>query len=107
MSAATSKAIVLLALIVAPCVALAVVFGGTNLGFGDYPKHSCSKPNKPYKPYQFTDQWQLDRYNAEVRSYNRDLEVFLSCIDEYLDNSKNDIKRIQEKAQEALNDAKS
>ena len=75
--------------------ALALVFGGTNFGFMGYPDHTCSEP---YKPYQFTDQYQVDRYN-------RDMEEYIDCINEYVDNAANDIKRIQESAQSAIDEA--
>lgn len=107
MATATVRTVVIVALVLVPCLALAIVLGGSNLGLFGYPSHSCSKPQKPHKPFQFTDQWELDRYNAEVRRYNSELELYFSCINEYIDNSKNDIRRIQEKMQEAIRDAKS
>lgn len=77
--------------------AMAYVFGGSNLGFLGYPKHSCSQP---YKPFQFTSQSQVNMYNA-------DLEVYFNCIDSYVENAKNDIDRIIEAANEAISEANS
>jgi hypothetical protein len=91
-----------------PSIALAVVFGGSNLGFMGYPSHTCSPPySKPIKPYQFTSQWEIDQYNSEVESYNYELETYMSCIDEYVENAKNDIQRVKEGANAAISAANS
>ncbi len=74
--------------------ALALVFGSSNLGIFGYPDHTCSKP---YKPYSFTTQWEVDSFNAELTTYYK-------CIDEYVDAAKNDIDRIIEKANEAVDE---
>ena len=75
----------------------AVIFGGSNFDFSGYPKHKCSKP---YKPYQFTDKYEVDRYNNELQHY-------INCIEEYVMNSNNDLKRVQEAAREAISEANS
>jgi hypothetical protein len=88
--------------------AVAMVFGGSNLDFLGYPSHTCTAPySKPIKPYSFSSQWEVDQYNMEVENYNRERREFISCIEEYVDNEKNDIKRIKEKANEAINEANS
>jgi len=38
----------------------------------------------------------------EVDSYNSRRREFISCLQEYLDNAKNDIERIKEKMNEAV-----
>jgi len=87
---------------------VAMVFGGSNLGLFGYPSHTCSPPySKPVKPYSFTDQWQIDQYNSEVEDYNYEMQSFRDCIRSYVDNAKNDIKRIKKKANEAINEANS
>lgn len=83
----------------------AVVFGGSNLGLFGYPSHSCFKPTKPFKPYSLDSQWEVDIYNIEVDFYNSQLQQYSSCIDVYIESANNDIKRIKEKAQEAIDDA--
>ncbi|QSX33129.1 hypothetical protein JYB87_15585 [Shewanella avicenniae] len=88
-----------------PLSTYAVVFGGSNLGFRGYPSHSCSKPTKPFKPYSFNSQWEIDSYNSDVELYNSQLQQYLSCIDEYIENANNDIKRIKEKGQAAIDEA--
>jgi hypothetical protein len=88
-----------------PLSGYAMVFGGSNLGFRGYPSHDCIKPTRPFKPYSFNSQWELDSYNTEVDLYNSQLRQYLSCIDEYVENAKNDIKRIKEKAQQAIDEA--
>ncbi|HEV2563395.1 MAG TPA: hypothetical protein VGT78_14760 [Rhizomicrobium sp.] len=88
--------------------ARAVVIGGSNLPLFGYPDHQCTKPyDKPVKPYEFHDQDEINLYNSEVDEYNSQLERFTACIREYLENANNDIKRIQEKAQDAVDEANS
>ena len=64
--------------------AFALVIGGSNLGIMGYPSPSC---------YLYS----RDEYS--VRSY-------IDCINEYVENANNDIKRIKEAAQDAVSDAK-
>ena len=86
----------------------AMVFGGSNLGFMGYPDHECTPPySKPYKPYSFSDQYQIDTYNAEVEQYNSEMRRYRDCIREYVENAKNDIQRVREKANEAINQSNS
>ena len=99
------KIVLLLTILLYPLYVHAMVFGGSNLSFTGYPSHDCMKPTKPYKPYSFNSQWEVDSYNSEVESYNFELQQYLSCIDEYVENANNDIKRIKEKAQEAIDEA--
>jgi hypothetical protein len=73
----------------------AYVPGGTNFGILGYPEHSC---RKPFKPYQFNDQYELDNYRDEVQAY-------IDCINEYVENAGNDIERIKESAESAIGEA--
>ena len=41
----------------------------------------------------------------EVENYNSQLQIYISCIEDFVDNANNDIKRIREKAEEAINEA--
>lgn len=87
---------------------LALVFGGSNLSFLGYPSNDCSPPySKPYKPYQFNSQFEIDMYNLEVMRYNAEIQSYTYCIKEYIENAKNDIRRIQEKIDEAIEEANS
>lgn len=80
---------------VLPC--FAYVYGGSNLGIFGYPDHTCSKP---YKPFEFRDQYELDNYRF-------DYERYIDCINEYVRNGNNDIRRIQSKQQDAIREAES
>lgn len=80
----------------------AIVFGGSNLGIFGYSDHECTPPSKPYKPYSFSSQYQIDAYNAEVEQYNSKMRRYRDCIIEYVENAENDIKRVVEKANEAI-----
>ena len=92
-----NKLLFTLTLLTVSLPAHALIFGGTNLGFMGYPEHECMQP---YKPFEFTDQFQVDQYN-------RDFERYIDCIKEYVENADNDIKRIQEAAEAAIDEAKS
>lgn len=99
------KILIILIILIMSSAALATVFGGSNLGFSEYPSHHCSKPTKPHKPYSFSDQWEIDHYNDQVRSYNTQQNIYISCINKYVNNAKNDIERITEKTQAAIDEA--
>ena len=81
------------------------VIGGSNLGFLGYEEHSCTKPTPPYKPFSLDNQWEIERYNLGVDSYNMELEIFYDCITEYIENAENDIKRIKEAINQAIDTA--
>lgn len=84
----------------------AIVLGGTNLGILGYPEHSCKKPNKPMKPYSLDSSWEINSYNIEADSYNMERERYISCMKEYLENAGNDIQRIKENMEAAIDEAK-
>lgn len=58
------------------------------------PSHSCSKP---YKPYQFNSQWELDNFNDEVQSFKR-------CISDFVDEQNEAAQRHQEAASDAIDE---
>ncbi len=58
------------------------------------PSHSCSKP---YKPYQFNSQWELDNFNNEVES-------FKLCISDFVDEQNEAAQRHQEAASDAIDE---
>ena len=58
------------------------------------PSHSCSKP---YKPYEFTDQYQLDSFNDEVQRYKR-------CIMDFVEEQKSAVSNHQNAQSEAIDD---
>lgn len=89
----------------APMTATAIVFGGSNLGILGYSEHDCIKPYKPTEPYSFDSQWEVDLYNSQVDTYNFELDQYISCIREYVENANNDIERIKEKYQNAIDEA--
>lgn len=84
----------------------AIVLGGSNLVISTYPDHSCMKPSKPIKPYSFNSRWEIDSYNSQVDSYNMEHQLYVGCVKDYLENASNDIKRIEEKMDEAIEEAK-
>lgn len=76
----------------------AYVYGGSNLGFSGYPDFSDYPPSAPYS------------YNSEVseyefNSYRNSVESYVDAAQEYVDNGNNDIQRISEAQEEAINKA--
>lgn len=49
-----------------PLGVYAVVFGGSNIGIMGYPSHDCIKPNKPFKPYSFNSQWEIEQIKEKL-----------------------------------------
>ncbi len=92
-------------LLLIPLSVNALVFGGSNLGVMGYPSHDCSKPTEPFKPYSSNSQWEIDSYNSDVELYNSQLQQYTDCIDEFVENAKNDINQIKEKAQKAIDES--
>lgn len=88
------RLVTFLLLVALPSVGVCYVYGGTNFGFSGYPDHNCSEP---YKPFTFSSDFQRQRFILEVEAYK-------SCISEYVENSTNDIKRIQEKASQSIDE---
>ena len=56
--------------------------------------HSCYKP---FKPFEFTDQWQLDNFNFEVEQYRY-------CIEEFVEEQEYAIRRHEQAAEEAIDE---
>lgn len=88
------KIIMLILVSVCAGVLFAYVYGGTNLGFGGYPEFSAYAPSAPYG-------YEVSEY--EFNSYRDKVERFVNQIEEYIENGNNDIRRISE-AQEAAID---
>ncbi|MDA5547371.1 hypothetical protein OP862_14635 [Yersinia massiliensis] len=72
----------------------AAVFGGSNLGFSGYPEFSDSEPTPPYNP---------DEYS--MRAYKGDVERYIQNAKDYTENASNDMKRIREAQEGALEKA--
>ena len=58
------------------------------------PCHSCSKP---YKPYEFSSQYEIDNFRNEVEAYKR-------CLNDFIDEQNEAIRMHQNAAQEAIDD---
>lgn len=73
---------------------LLLIFVPEGLRAESRPSHYCSKP---YKPYQFTDEAQVDPFKADVARYKR-------CIEDFVDEQQVAIKQHQNAASEAIDD---
>lgn len=58
------------------------------------PSHSCSKP---YKPYEFNSQWELDNFNNDVENYKR-------CISNFIDEQNEETENHREAASGAIDE---
>jgi len=58
------------------------------------PSHSCSKP---YKPYKFNSQWQLDSFNNDVDTYKR-------CISNFVDEQNEEAEKHKQAATDAIDE---
>tara|TARA_R110002050_G_scaffold294758_1_gene452876 strand:- start:1869 stop:2153 length:285 start_codon:yes stop_codon:yes gene_type:complete len=58
------------------------------------PSHSCSKP---YKPYEFNDQYEIDNFRSEVESYKR-------CIEDFVEEQNDAAIKHQNAAEEAIDE---
>ncbi|HEM8492623.1 TPA: hypothetical protein U2Q18_003703 [Citrobacter koseri] len=72
----------------------ATVFGGSNLGFSGYPEFSDAEPTPPYN---------RDEYS--MGAYKRDVERFIQNAKDYTENADNDVKRIREAQEDAIQKA--
>lgn len=84
----------LLVLLSVPFASSAVVYGGSNLGFGGYPEFSEIAPTAPYSD----DQYAWENYRRQVDDYTEKAK-------QYIDDSNSDMKRIQEAQQDAIQKA--
>jgi hypothetical protein len=77
------------------CVFLSLVLPTLSLFSYSYSyvqPHSCYKP---YKPYSFTDQYEVDRYNNEV-------QIYKDCINEFVDEKQNEIRDLKDAMNNAI-----
>jgi len=56
--------------------------------------HYCSKPQKPYK---FTSEW-------EVSSFKSDVEIYKRCIEDFVDEQNEAIKKHRSAANDAIDE---
>ncbi len=56
------------------------------------PSPSCSKP---YKPYQFTSEWQVSSFKQEVEAYGK-------CIDRFVTEQRDEAKTHADAANDAI-----
>lgn len=90
------KKIVLLALAILLCmssIAFGYVMGASNLGYNGYPQYGTY--NKPFRPYS--------RDDYSDRNYRQQVDDYVAKGKEYVDACDNDVKRIAEARQDAIN----
>ena len=58
------------------------------------PSHSCSKP---YKPYSFNSQWELDSFNDDVENYQQ-------CIQDFVEEQNAAAETHQQAASDAIDE---
>lgn len=74
---------------------LCFIFGAQPISADMFtPSHYCSKP---YKPYDFADEWAVQRFKDDVETYQ-------SCIEDFVEEQRNAIKKHQKAAAEAIDE---
>lgn len=58
------------------------------------PSHSC---RKPYKPFNFNNQWDVDQYNDDVRRFKR-------CIEDFIKEQETEAQNHMDAANQAIED---
>ncbi|MDH4581395.1 hypothetical protein E8F20_05830 [Pseudomonas sp. BN415] len=58
------------------------------------PSHDCSEP---YKPYEFTSEFERDNFINEVEDYKQ-------CISDFVDEQNDAVRKHQSAAQEAIDE---
>jgi hypothetical protein len=58
------------------------------------PMHYCSQPQKPYK---FTSEWEVSSFKSDVETYRR-------CIEDFVDEQNEAIKKHREAANDAIDE---
>jgi len=56
------------------------------------PSHSC---HKPFKPYKFDNQWEIQQFKDEVERYKR-------CISDFVDDQNEEARNHQQAAEDAI-----
>lgn len=69
-----------------------ISFSGLADSYPDSP--SCSKP---YKPYEFNSQREIDNFNNDVQSYKR-------CISDFIDEQNEAVENHQQAASDAIDE---
>ena len=69
-----------------------LVFASTLSADMFTPSHGCSKP---YKPYQFTAEWEIQNFRNQVSQYK-------NCIADFVDEQNEAAQAHQEAAEEAI-----
>ena len=75
-------------------ILLLIIFFGISTIQADMitPSHMCSKP---YKPLEFTSQYEVDTFNDDVRRYKQ-------CIVDFVEEQNQAIKNHQDAQEEAI-----
>lgn len=78
--------------------------GASNLAADwRYPEPACSKPTPPVSLSQTgATGAQMSQYALTVEQYNKRSSAYTKCVNTYLDNANEDIRRIQQKMDAAV-----
>ena len=78
------------------------VQAGSNLPDG-YPAPVCGeRPDVPERPEKFETEGAITEFNAKVDAYNASMERIIACVREYVANAAEDIKMIQKRASDVV-----
>lgn len=57
------------------------------------PSPSCYEPVKPFKPYTFNSQWEVNSYNNAIDMYRIEVNNFRNCLQNFIDEQNEAIKK--------------
>lgn len=100
------KYLIIAVVLLIPQASFSFVIGGSNLTMGRYPEHSCLKPVPPIRPIISPSRLEIETYNSLLGEYKSMRQMYISCLQEYVDNATKDIERIQEKVESVVDEAK-
>jgi len=81
-----------------------MLIAGYSVADSWQPSHSCYEPTKPSRPYSLDNEWEINRYNSALRSYNYDVEEFRTCIENFVSEQESAIRNHKYAAESAIND---
>lgn len=92
------KLFVLLMVVGVAGIVFGAVLGGSNFSISQYPSFSGFKPSSPFVYKSTISRWEYD-------SYKNDVESYIKKVEQYIENADNDIQRIIQAQESAINSA--
>ena len=108
--------LLVVALVLPAASALAADSGGSNIALTEYPGPKCVRPHLDKSGSGSNAQLMgagavganvgMLGSDAKIKQYNALMDVYNSCLRAYVENGNADMKRIQDRVQAAIDEAK-